>query len=196
MEPMSFPEYPTRVEGPDRSTLLRVAMESIAYGLAHGRALDLNPADFSLILQAQRASFVTLEKMGSLRGCIGNLEATRPLVVDAAQNAFAAAFRDPRFSPLRADELPGLELHVSVLSVPEEMNIDSEEDLLAQLRPGIDGLILEEGNQRATFLPSVWEALPSPKDFVVHLKKKAGWRTRYWSDGMRAFNYSADIIGP
>jgi AmmeMemoRadiSam system protein A len=193
---MSSPDRQGLVEGSDRDALLRLALHSIRYGLAHGCAIPVDPADYSPALQAQRTSFVTLEKQGALRGCIGSLEAKHPLVVDVAENAFAAAFRDTRFTPLAADELPDLEVHVSVLSAQEGMDISSEQDLLAQLRPGIDGLVLEEGDRRATFLPSVWESLADPRDFVTHLKVKAGWNRSYWSDGIRALRYTADIIGP
>jgi len=145
-------------------------------------------------LKEKRATFVTLTLNGNLRGCIGMLEACRPLAEDVAENAVSAAFRDPRFPPLTADEFENLEIHISVLSPPEEMAFSSEADVLAQIRPGIDGLILQEGFQKGTFLPSVWEELPETEMFFEHLKLKAGLPAGYWSDTLRVFRYTAEII--
>ena len=164
---MSFTEQQQR-------TLLELARSSIAHGLRHGRAEKVDPASFEPALQCVLASFVTLERDGHLRGCIGALEARQPLVADVAEHAFAAAFRDPRFSPMAAEELAGLDIHISVLSPSERLPIEDEEELLGVLRPGIDGLIISDGVHRATFLPSVWASLPEPRDFVAHLKRKAG----------------------
>jgi len=145
-------------------------------------------------LKEERATFVTLTINGSLRGCIGMLEACRPLAEDIAENAVSAAFRDPRFPPLSRDEFDDLKISISVLSPPEEMTFSSEADLLAQIRPGIDGLILQEGGRRGTFLPSVWEELPETELFFEHLKMKAGLPAGYWSDTLRVFRYTAEYI--
>jgi hypothetical protein len=110
-------------------------------------------------------------------------------------HAFSAAFRDGRFQPLRFEELPGLELHISVLGPMEPIEIGSEEELLAALRPGVDGLVLADAGRRATFLPSVWAQLPRPEDFVVHLKRKAGLPDAHWSPEMRAWRYPVREIG-
>lgn len=142
----------------------------------------------------KRATFVTLEIGGQLRGCIGMLEAHRPLANDVAENAFSAAFRDPRFPPLSDVEFDDLEISISVLSPPEEMSFSSEKDLLDQIRPGIDGLILEEGFRKGTFLPSVWEQLSEKEAFLEHLKQKAGLPPGYWSDTLRVFRYTAEYI--
>ncbi|MCF7970772.1 MAG: AmmeMemoRadiSam system protein A [Methylococcaceae bacterium] len=174
--------------------LLQTAKDSIAYGLKHGRSLPINSEDYAPELQEIRASFVTLEIQHQLRGCIGMLEAVRPLIVDIAENAFAAAFRDYRFPPVTAAEYAQLEIHLSILTKPELMSFYSEEDLLRQLRPKVDGLILQEGSQRGTFLPSVWESLPEPHDFLHHLKQKAGFNPSYWSDSIKVFRYECDII--
>lgn len=144
---------------------------------------------------SERASFVTLEIDGHLRGCIGMLEACRPLAEDVAKNAIAAAFHDPRFPPLTYKEFESIEIHISVLSPPEEIYFTSEADLLAQIRPGIDGLILEEGVRPGTFLPSVWEELPDKTQFFAHLKLKAGLSGLYWSDTLRVFRYTAEYFG-
>jgi hypothetical protein len=180
----------------DDVQLLAIARASIAHGLTHGRALPVDLAALPAPLRANGAAFVTLRMPdGALRGCIGSLEARRPLALDVAENAFRAAHHDPRFAPVRDAELASLELHLSILSAPEPMRVTSEADLLAQLRPGIDGLILEDGPQRATFLPDVWSELPSPVEFVRHLKRKAGMRDSHWSPSLRAQRYTTRGIG-
>jgi uncharacterized protein len=175
--------------------LLKLAKDSIQHGLATGKPLAVNLADFPEALTVQRATFVTLEKHQQLRGCIGMLTAVRPLIVDIAENAFSAAFQDPRFPPLAADEFDDLEIHLSILTPAEPVTFSSEQDLLNQLRPNIDGLILEEGWRRGTFLPSVWEQLPEPKQFLRHLKQKAGLSPDYWSETLKVYRYTAEIIG-
>jgi uncharacterized protein len=178
-----------------RAALLDLARRSIAHGLDRGTPLRVDPGDYSEPLQAHRASFVTLHLHGALRGCIGHLEAVQPLVRDVAENAFAAAFRDPRFPPLSRQELTGLAVHISVLTPPQPMTFGSEADLLSQIRPGIDGLILAEGPARGTFLPSVWESLPEPRDFLNHLKRKAGLPADHWSDRVRVQRYTTEPFG-
>jgi AmmeMemoRadiSam system protein A len=178
-----------------RQALLAVARRSIEHGLDHGRPLDVAPTDYGPELRATRASFVTLQIRGMLRGCIGHLEAARPLVVDVAGNAFAAAFRDPRFTPLRREEWPEVELQVSILSAPKPIRFADEAELLAQLRPGEDGLILQEGRHRGTFLPSVWDSLPAPREFLSHLKQKAGLPADHWSDRIEVFRYRTESFG-
>ncbi|MDP2903765.1 MAG: AmmeMemoRadiSam system protein A [Methylovulum sp.] len=174
--------------------LLALAKNSIAHGLRTGRPLQITLADFPAELTEQRATFVTLQKHHQLRGCIGMLEAVRPLAEDIAQNAYAAAFKDPRFEPLQADELDKLEIHLSILTSPEPIVFTSENDLLGKLKPGIDGLIIEEGYRRGTFLPSVWESLPEPEQFLRHLKQKAGLPSNYWSETVRIYRYCAEVI--
>lgn len=128
-----------------------------------------------LPLNQHLASFVTLKKEGELRGCIGTLVAYRPLIEDIAHNAYNAAFRDSRFEPLTPEELNGLTVEFSILSQPKPIvRCESREDLIKQLRPNVDGLILSEGARKATFLPSVWSHIPSARDFVHHLMIKAG----------------------
>ena len=175
-----------------RRTLLELARRSIANGLREGRALAAHAGDFGDTLQATRAAFVTLKEGERLRGCIGHLQAVQPLVQDVAENAFAAAFRDPRFPPLQPDEFDGVRIEISVLSPPEPMRFTSEQDLLAQIRPGRDGLILEDGAARGTFLPSVWESLPDPGDFLRHLKLKAGLPPDHWSPQLRMSRYRTE----
>ena len=164
----------------DRATLLAIARQSIQSGLRSGRALGVDPESYSDTLRLKRATFVTLEIDARLRGCIGTLQAYQALVKDVADHAYAAAFEDPRFPPLRNDEFAMLDTHISVLSPPEPLEVVSEADLLAQLRPGVDGLILSLGDKRATFLPSVWDDLPDPRMFLGHLKRKAGFSGDFW----------------
>ncbi len=187
---------PSHEYGPDqRRTLLAVARESIRHGLETGRPLTVDVSAFDPALQKERASFVTLNERGELRGCIGSLEAYRPLVADVAENAFNAAFRDPRFPPVTPDEFDALRIHISVLSPPEPMEFRDEADLLAQIRPGIDGLILEDAGRRGTFLPSVWEQLPDRRQFLAHLKLKAGLPPDHWSPTLRVWRYTTESFG-
>jgi len=105
-----------------------------------------------------------------------------------------AAFRDPRFPPLAADEFDELDIHLSILTPAEPVSFTSEQELITQLQPGIDGLILEEGHRRGTFLPSVWEQLPEPQQFLRHLKQKAGLSPDYWSENIRISRYRTEMI--
>lgn len=136
------------------------------------------------------ASFVTLTQEGQLRGCIGSLEARRPLGLDVRENALAAAFRDPRFPPLVREEFPTTEVEVSLLSPLEPLAFASREEALTQLRPFVDGVVFEFGHHRSTFLPQVWESLPDPEDFLEQLKRKAGLPLGFWADGMRLSRYT------
>lgn len=178
----------------NQQRLLELARNSIRQGLQTGRPIKIDLDDYPAELTKLCATFVTLEKNHQLRGCIGMLEAVRPLAEDIAENAFSAAFKDPRFPPLAAYELDDLEIHLSLLTPADPVSFSSERDLLAQLRPGIDGLILEEGHRRGTFLPSVWESLPEPEQFLRHLKQKAGLPSDYWSENIRIYRYQAEII--
>lgn len=135
------------------------------------------------------ATFVTLVQAGRLRGCIGSLEAHRPLATDVAENALAAAFQDPRFSPLGAKEFARTDTEVSLLSPAETIAFTDEADALARLRPGIDGVILNHGHRRATFLPQVWESLPKPQQFMAQLKLKAGLPADYWDGQITLARY-------
>ncbi|MBK7956142.1 MAG: AmmeMemoRadiSam system protein A [Candidatus Accumulibacter sp.] len=135
------------------------------------------------------ASFVTLTQNGQLRGCIGSLEAHRPLATDVAENALAAAFRDPRFAPLGKDEFARTRVEVSLLTPPEPFPVADEADALARLRPGIDGLILSYGRRRATFLPQVWESLPEAHQFIAQLKLKAGLPADFWHQQITLARY-------
>lgn len=178
-----------------KSTLLETAWHSIETGLRTNAPPDIDSTRFTETLNNPGASFVTLEKNGQLRGCIGSLEPYRVLVKDIAHNAFSAAFNDPRFPPLQAHELPDLTLEISVLTPPSDLQFTDELDMLQQLTPHKDGIVLIDGPHRATFLPQVWEQLPSPEDFISHLKNKAGLPADYWSDHIRVQRYGVEKFG-
>ena len=175
-----------------RRHLLGIAARSIRHGIAHGKACAVDPERLPPVLGERRATFVTLESDRRLRGCIGSLEAVRPLAEDVAHNAHAAAFTDPRFPPVREDDLEALGIRISVLSPPAPMHVESEAHLVSRLRPGIDGLIIEDGRKRATFLPSVWKGIPQPDRFVRELAAKAGWPAGHWSAAVRAWRYTTE----
>ncbi len=165
--------------------LLTLARNAIAERLSAATAVPLAHA----ALEAPGASFVTLTQHGALRGCIGSLEAHRPLIRDVRENALAAAFRDPRFAPLIATELDITRIEISLLTPATALTFQSEADLLAQLRPGIDGLILSYGERRGTFLPQVWESLPERRNFLAQLKRKAGMTSDFWHADITVARY-------
>jgi hypothetical protein len=191
---MSSAEFSSSLTAEQRAALLELAVESIRYGLEHGRPLRVDRSNLAPPLTHERATFVTLHLDGHLRGCIGSLEAHRPLAEDIAANAYAAAFRDPRFPPVSRAETDRLEIHLSLLTPAERLSFSSEPQLLDQLQPGTDGLILEEGAHRGTFLPSVWESLPEPRQFLRHLKRKAGLPEDYWSDTLTVSRYRCEVV--
>lgn len=178
-----------RLSKDDQQICLQVARQSIMHGLQQGKALSVITGDYSEALQQELASFVTLHKNGELRGCIGALQAYQPLINDVAEHAYAAAFNDPRFVAVDENEYEQLEVEISVLGKPQLMTYESEDDLLSQIRPGIDGLILESGYHRGTFLPSVWEQLPEKKEFLNHLKMKAGLPVNWWDNAATIRRY-------
>lgn len=191
MEPMSSPEL---VNQHDAGLLLKLAGESIEQFLETGYKLSPNLNKLPDRLCQPGAAFVTLTLNGQLRGCIGHLEAIQALVQDVIENARLAAFNDPRFAPLTQKEFNEITISISILSASRPMQFTSEQDLLSQIRPGIDGLILEEGGYRGTFLPSVWESLPEPGEFLHHLKQKAGLHETYWSDSVQVSRYTTQHI--
>jgi AmmeMemoRadiSam system protein A len=158
----------------EKKILLRIARSTIEEKLRTGKTLTLDLMTLPPRLREPGASFVTLEKHGALRGCIGSVEAYRPLAEDVRDNAIKAAFSDPRFPPLSSSELKDLEIEVSVLTKPVPLMYRDVNDLLRQIQPGVDGLILEYGYFRGLFLPQVWEQLPTKEEFMAHLSLKAG----------------------
>ena len=183
-----------RLRDADRAFLLDTCMFALAQAVADGGRMPelVTDGPLSPPLMAARATFVTLERGDHLRGCIGSLAPHRPLIGDAAINAVKAGFSDPRFGPLRADELDGLDLSVSILSTPRPMRFADEAELIAALDPDRDGLILADAGRSALFLPSVWRALPDPRDFVRHLKQKAGLGADHWSPTLTARRFRTE----
>jgi len=141
-------------------------------------------------LMEHGACFVTLTQEGELRGCIGSLQAHRPLLADVKSNAVSAALHDPRFTPLTAEELDITIVEISLLSGSQEMPVRDEADALAQMRPHIDGIIFEYGRYRSTFLPQVWESLARPRDFLAMLRRKAGLPDDFWAEGVKLSRYT------
>jgi AmmeMemoRadiSam system protein A len=166
--------------------LLAVARNAIARQLGE-RGISYDTPSW---LHEPGASFVTLTQHGELRGCIGSLEPHRSLEQDVCANAVAAALHDPRFPPLQAQELSRTRIEVSLLSAATDMQFDSEQHVLEQLRPGVDGVVLQYGGARGTFLPQVWESLPQPADFLAHLKRKAGLPAGFWHEDIRLSRYT------
>lgn len=179
---------------PHAETLLQVARASIESGVRLGRALEVAPSEFATPLRAQRASFVTVEVSGRLHGCVGSIEARRPLVADVAANAYAAALLDPRSTALRREQLGALAVQISVLSPLESLEVDSEASLIASLRPQLDGLVVREGGLVGTLLPAVWDHLSDPRVFVEELKLKAGLPRDYWSSALRFYRYTVESL--
>ncbi len=190
---MSLPEE-HQLDAQEKLDLLAIAHAALTQAVCKGEAVQVSLDALTPRLQQPGASFVTLTLRGQLRGCIGTLSAYKPLAQDVADNAAASALRDPRFPPVVPLEVPKLKLEISVLTVPVDFPVRDEADLLAKLQPGVHGLILQDGTHRATFLPSVWEQLSDPRDFVAHLKQKAGLPVDYWSTGMRFQVYWAEKI--
>jgi len=178
----------------NRRVLLDLAYQSIKTGLETGHPLSINLRQYAVELSQQRATFVTLEKNKQLRGCIGMLTAVLPLAEDICENAFSAAFKDPRFPPLTQSELAEIEIYLSILSPSVEIEFSSEQELISKIRPNIDGLILESGSRRGTFLPSVWQSIPTSGQFFQHLKQKAGLDKDFWSDQIKVYRYTTEII--
>jgi AmmeMemoRadiSam system protein A len=182
------------MQSPDRQDLpggdlLRLARSSIAYGLDHDKPVPVELDGLPVALLEPAATFTTLRLDKKLRGCCGTLEAAHPLATDVARTAFQAAFRDLRFNPLARNELGSIRLEVSVLSPLEVLPVTDEEDLLDSLVPGTDGLVIVEGERRATFLPKVWESLPEPRQFLTALKNKCGLPGDYWSERLEFLLY-------
>jgi AmmeMemoRadiSam system protein A len=174
---------------------LRIAKSAILnkfdkqHNIERNKLLEKHP-----FLNRDGAAFVTLKYEHQLRGCIGSIIAHRKLLDDVIHNAESSAFSDPRFNPLSSDELSHLELEVSVLSEPKILEYTDFEDLVKKIRPNIDGLILQHGSHQGTFLPQVWEQLPTPKEFLEHLSYKAGSNPSIYKENPTIYTYQVDAI--
>ena len=168
----------------EQNILLRLAREALERGV---RGEDLPPLDLVSLppaLREEGSSFVTLMSQGQLRGCVGSLEAYQSLAEDVRDHAVAAALKDPRFPPVQEEELNGIQIEVSRLTRPVPLEYKDAEDLLAKLRPHVDGVILRDSSyHRATFLPQVWEKLPDPAEFLNNLCYKMGLEPELWRRG-------------
>ena len=179
----------------DEATLLDLADESVRSGLDGGGPLSVDITTVTAPLREPRGVFVTLTVAGSLNGCIGTLEPVEPLAEATARLAWEAAFRDPRLPRLRWSDYPALSIKISVLSPLELLPPMTEDELLAALRPGVDGLLIEAGGRRGTFLPAVWEQVPDPRSFLSQLQRKAGLRPGFWPGDSRAWRYTSREFG-
>ena len=174
----------------ERSNLLRLARQSIAHGLATDQPIEPQRDQLVGNLAQLLASFVTLTLEDELRGCVGSTEARDPLARGVALAAFSAAFRDHRFSPLPESDFAQTRIEISVLSRPRPILIDTQDELLNELVPGQDGLIVDCDGQRATFLPKVWQKVPSASEFLKHLLVKANLPQDHWSDSLEFYRYT------
>jgi AmmeMemoRadiSam system protein A len=179
----------------EQSRLLDIARQSIVNGLDSGAALRLDVAQLDANLRIDSAVFVTLTLAGNLRGCIGSLQPSAPLVQAVANSAFNAAFRDRRFAQVQASEIEKLRIEVSVLSPMELIAVNSRQALLDDLQPGVDGLLMEDQSYRSTFLPKVWEKITTPNEFIGQLMQKAGLAAEHWSSTIRFYRYHSTSFG-
>lgn len=176
----------------ERDVLMRIAVRAVDEPLRTGRRWVPTPGELRAGLADPGASFVTLRRNGTLLGCIGSLVPHRSLGVDVAHNAAAAAFDDPRMPAVMADDLAHMQVHVSVLGRLEPWDVHGWRDLAARLRPGVDGLLIDDDRHRATFLPSVWDQLGDPAAFLDALWAKAGLPARVWPQGLLVSRYTVD----
>lgn len=186
----------TSLDPAARQALLTTAATAIEAGLGRSIASPPDTRRSPQPLGDLRASFVTLSIDAALRGCCGTLEPARPLLLDVWHNAQASAFHDPRFPPLSLAEWRLVEVEVSVLTPCERVVVAGEQELLLELVPGRDGLVLAWRGMRATFLPKVWEHVAGPADFLRRLKQKAGWPDDFWAADLEVWRYATDSVGP
>ncbi len=172
----------TQLTQSDQKILLSIARDAVERSVRRQKLTDISSSELSPPLKAEGASFVTLTKVGILRGCIGTLEAYQPLAKDVQEHAVAAALQDPRFPVVQPQECSTIEIEVSVLTPKERLMYEGSQDLIEKIRPGIDGVVLQDGFRKATFLPQVWEKLPSPEEFLTHLCMKMGVNGNFWRE--------------
>lgn len=172
-----------------RQAILQFARDAIMHSFLGKKDFKINLKLLPAELLEKKGTFVTLNINGKLRGCIGSLSPQRPLILDIIHNAQAAAFSDPRFNALTREEFKQLEIHVSILTDAQAMDVSSREELLAQLQPGVDGVILKENGKSATYLPSVWQKLPKPEIFISELRRKAGLDPDAWDESTQVLRY-------
>jgi len=177
--------------------LLELAGKTLKHFFITGKKLEISESELPDIeLKEKRGTFVTLQKYGELRGCIGHIEPVQEIYKDVIENTLSAAFDDPRFEPLTQHELKDIDIEISVLTNPEKFEYNSIDDLLAKLRPHIDGVIIKKGKNGATYLPQVWEELSGKKQFLSSLCLKAGLEESEWKKGtLEVETYQAEVFG-
>lgn len=190
------PADAARIPEAQANVLLDVAKQVVTKGAQTGKPPQIRLTNVPRMLMAWRPSFTTITMNDQLRGCYGSFVANQPLIHDVAKSAFSAAFQDPRFRPMTTAEIANADLGLSVLSVACRFPVEDEADLLKKVRPGVDGLILRDAGRQGLFLPSVWDQLKEPEDFITGLKRKAGLPEDHWSDDIEFFRYTAEKIGP
>lgn len=190
MSPEEWIEVADR-HGPE---LLGTARRSVEHAVRTGTVLEVDATNVAPELGMVAATFVSLHRGDELLGCVGTLAPSRPLISDVVENAAAAVLRDSRCPVLRPGDVDDIRIDISLLTPSERMVVASEADLLAQLRPGIDGVTLEDRGRRGTFLPVVWESVPDPEDFLYELKRKAGLPVDEWSPSIRVSRYRTVTI--
>ena len=178
----------------EEQNLLSIAYEAIGFGLKYGKTLKVDAQQYSASLQNLGAAFTTLKCDGNLRGCAGSLEANLPLISAVSHSAYTSAFHDSRFPPLQSSELDQLDVSVSVLSQLEELSFINEEDLIEQIRPGVDGLVLKYNGRKGTLLPSVWDSIPDKHQFLSIVKQKAGFAEDFWENDVQVSRYTTHLI--
>ena len=164
----------------EQNLLLKISREALEIGVQGGRLEPINLKKLPNILQEEGVTFVTLTSGGGLRGCIGALEATRPLAEDVQHHTIAAALNDYRFSPVKPDEIAEIRIEISYLTTPTSLSYEDPGDLVDKLRPGVDGVVIRDGMRRATFLPQVWEKIPDIETFLNMLCQKMGSKPELW----------------
>ncbi len=184
-----------RTPGKFREPLLDIAQQSIRHGIVNGKCPNVEVLSFPHPMRTHRRTFVSVHTGGKLRGCVGSLAPNNPLIADVVQNAYRAAFEDKRFKPLAEEDLTETDISVSVLSTPRPITFKGEADLVAQIQPDTDGLILQDGDKRGIFLPVVWEQIAAPGEFLRNLKRKAGLPLDHWSDGIKVWRYTTESFG-
>jgi len=175
--------------------LLKIARLTIEQELFARKGQKVNETEVPPIFQEKRGTFVTLTEKGQLRGCIGHIIPQESMLEGVRENALNAAFRDPRFHPLRPDEWKDVKIEVSILTDPKPLSYTDARDLLSKLRPGIDGVIIKKGYHQATFLPQVWDQLPDKREFLTHLCYKAGLDGDAWKEtGLEVSTYQVQAF--
>lgn len=164
----------------ERTLLLQFARQAIQNAVCGEPTELLKIKSLPQRLREPGASFVTLTRHGKLRGCIGSIEPKYPLIEDVRKHAIAAALQDFRFPPIQPHELPGIKIEISRLTLPKDIIYNSSQELLKQIMPGVDGVIIIDGGRRATFLPQVWKKIPDKEIFLNHLCQKMGAPSDLW----------------